>query len=347
MFIAHNDKNQAGFSLVELMVAMLIGLLLLLGVSSTFMANKRVYKDQEAMSRLQENIRFAVGLLIKDINMAGYSGCADEIDRIFNHVNGASDDDSIFSFVNAVEGSENTSNWQPSGSPDAVSNMNAGSDAISVRYFKPIGIRIAASMPTISAELKVTSVGDLEIEDIIAVSDCDDADIMQITQVQTSASHLQHNTGSGVTPGNATKNLQKKYGVDAEIMRFVSNRYYIRNNAQGSPSLYRKEINGNELELVEGVENMQLLYGEDTSGNDKTADTYVTATNVTNWDNVVSVRLGLLLQTVDENRQLDPDTRVYTVLGGDADGGASIGPANDYRRRRVYTSTIQIRNRSF
>ena len=190
------------------------------------------------------------------------------------------------------------------------------------------------------------TVGDLELGDIIALSDCNSADIMQLTQVQDSSSHLQHNTGGSLTPGNATKDLQKKYDSDAEIMRFISHRYYIRNNANGMPSLYRQEEDGSVLELFEGVETMQILYGEDTSGNDKIADTYVTATNVTIWDNVVSVRLSLLFQTINENFQGGADTKTYTLLGGTGAGGVTITSPNDHRRRRAFTTVIQLRNRS-
>lgn len=339
------DKQQ-GLTLIELMISMLIGLLILLGITSMFMANKRIYTEQESMSRLQENARFAIGMLIKDIHMAGYAGCAHDITELANHLNGSGDTRLIFSFVDAVEGSENAGNWQPSNSTDMTVSIKAATDAISIRYLDPIGVRITGAMPPTSTQLDVDNTGNLVAGDIIAVTDCDSADVVQLTQVQSSPARLQHNPGTATVPGNRTPHvLQKSYGTDAEIMRFISHRYYIRNNSAGIPSLFRKSINGNDLELVEGVENMQILYGEDTSGNDRIADVYVTATAVTAWNNVVSVRLGLLLRTIDENRQIDPDNKVYDILGGAAAGGATIGPTGDYHRRRIYTTTVQIRNR--
>lgn len=338
------SKNNKGFSIIELMVAMVLGLLILGGAISMLSTNKRIYSTQEMMSRLQENARFGTEILIRDIRMAGYSGCSDSISDVLNHVNGASDDDDMFNFENAVEGSESAGNWQPSNSSGGVSDIVANTDAISVRYLNPLGISISSPMPNVSAELKVTSVGNLQDGDVIAVSDCDSADIMQLTAVQTASSHLQHNTGTG-TPGNATKNLQKKYGTDAQVVNFISRRYYIGTGANGGPSLFRTHNEGTPVELIEGVEQMQLLYGVDTSGN-QIANTYVDAATVSSWDNVVSVRLSLLYRTVEENHRIDADTATHTLLGGTGNGGITVSNVGDNRRRRVFTTTIQIRNRS-
>lgn len=338
--------KHAGLTMIELMIAMLLGILLMLSITAMFITNSRVYKEQESMSRVQENARFALETMIWDIRMAGYTGCADDVNEVVNHVEGADDDDSIFNFANAVEGSESKANWQPSGSADQVANMVAGTDAISVSYLDPLNISISEPMPNVSAELKVTSVGNLQEGDIIAVSDCDSADIMQLTEVQESSLHLQHNSGAPPpAPGNATKDLQKKYDTDAQIVSFVSRRYFIGNGAYGGPSLFRTHNGTTPQELIEGVEQMQLLYGQDTDG-DKIADTYLDAASITDWGNVISVRLSLLFRTVKENFQIDPDSKTYNLLGGTGNGGVTVGPVNDHNRRRVFTTTIQIRNRS-
>ncbi len=350
-----NISGQSGLSLIELMISVTIGLMLLGGTITLFMTNKRIYSEQDEMGRLQENARFAMQLLIEDIRMAGYAGCSDDIDEIKNHVNGMNDDDQLMSLANAVEGLDEAdpatpanTPWEPSDSVDQVGSMVAGTDAISIRYLDPAGIQISSPMPNVSAELKVTTVGDLQIGDIIALSDCEMADIMQMTQIQVTGGgssgtngHLQHNTGGSLSPGNATKNLQKKYNTDASVMRFVARRYFIGTGANGGPSLFRLEnLDATPLELIEGVENMEILYGEDTVGNDTVAETYVSAAAVTNWDDVVSVRVSLLFRTLDENFSNPVNTKTYDMLGVNYD------PTDDRRRRRVVTSTIQIRNRS-
>lgn len=349
----HNYSHCKGLSLIELMVAMVIGLLLLTGTASMFISNKRIYREQNEMGRVQENARFAMQMLIEDIRMAGYAGCSDDIDEIDNHVIGMTDDDELLSFANAVEGIESNDGlvatatpWLPSASTDNVGDMVAGTDAISIRYLDPTGIKISSPMPNVSAELKVTTVGDLLLGDIIALTDCDSADVFQLTNVQTASNHLQHIKNGGV-PGNAEKELGKKYDANAEVMRFVARRYFIGTGADGGPSLFRMEnLNAVPVELIEGVENMQILYGEDTIGNDTIAETYVDAATVTNWENVVSVRVSLLFRTMDENFSNALNTSTYNLLGDSTTTADDFDPADDRRRRRVVTNTIQIRNRS-
>src|SRR5918994_6699828 len=68
--------RQAGFSVVELMVAMVISLLLLGGVVTVFTGSKRTYERLERLSRTQESGRFALDAIVRDIRSAGYMGCS-------------------------------------------------------------------------------------------------------------------------------------------------------------------------------------------------------------------------------------------------------------------------------
>ncbi len=330
-------------SLIEILVALGLSLIIMGGAITLLSSNKRVYKEQNEMGRLQENARFAMEILIKDIRMAGYAGCVDDIGKVQNHVNNSTNDDNVFSMGNAVEGFNNAgTQWKPSDSTDQVSTFTADTDGITIRYLDPNGMSPTDKMPTTSeANISVTSFGDLAEGDIIGVADCESAEVFEITGF--ASGKITHNTGAH-NPwfGNATKVLQKRYGSDAFIVRFIAHRYYIRDNANGVASLYRQEANGTILELIEGVDNMQILFGEDTT-NDAIADQYVNAASVgaSNWDNVVSVKIALLINSVDENFLGNQDTTTYTLLDD-----SSVGPFNDYRRRKIFSNTVQIRNRS-
>jgi type IV pilus assembly protein PilW len=350
--------RQTGFTIVELMVAATLGLLILGGAISMFISNKRVYTEQDEMGRLQENARFAMDLLIRDIRMAGYAGCADDVDEVVNHLNGYDDPSDINYFI-AVEGSESAAPWQPGNSSDQVADMVAGTDGITIRYLSPTDIYVVDPYMTVSsAAIHTTTDSGLEKGDIISIMDCASADVVVVTSNPsdppcssetdlTCKSSFNHNSGqvSGAEPGNWLKPLSKTYTGDAGILRFVAARYFIGNDAGGNPVLRRmsgvdKDTGAPMVDdLVEGVENMQVLYGEDTLGDDMIADAYRDAATVSDWDRVVSVRLSLLLRTIEEyGTQRNTDT--YDLLG------TSIDPPDDRRRRRVFTSTIQIRNRS-
>ena len=364
IFKTKYSDQQQGLTLIELMIAMLLGILLLLGITSMFMTNKRIYKEQEYMSRMQENARFAMDMIMFDIRMAGYTGCSDDVSSVENHVQGNGDAANLLNFSNAVEGSESGGNWQPSGSSDQVADMVANTDGISIRYLEDSGLKIEEPyMVNNAAALHVTVDNGLVPGEIVGVADCQSADIFSVSNNNPDSSGtVDHNTGNNVNgPANVTKDLQKKYLGDASIVRFVSRRYIIKNGANGRPSLWRYlyaqdkddiDSDGNTTEmiyqgqeLIPGVQNMQVLYGEDTSG-DKLANVYRDAATVASWNNVVSVRIALLFETVDENNQIEKDTQSHALLGGTGNGGYTVPAADDYRRRRVFTTTIQIRNRS-
>ena len=70
---------QRGLSLVELMVALAIGLLLLLGLVEIFGASRAAFSSAEGSARIQENSRFALEFLRRDVRMAGHMGCQSEL----------------------------------------------------------------------------------------------------------------------------------------------------------------------------------------------------------------------------------------------------------------------------
>lgn len=70
--------TMAGLSLVELMIALVISLVLMLGVVQVFMASQAASRLSEGASRVQENARFALDFLERDIRMAGHMGCVND-----------------------------------------------------------------------------------------------------------------------------------------------------------------------------------------------------------------------------------------------------------------------------
>jgi type IV pilus assembly protein PilW len=93
-------------------------------------------------------------------------------------------------------------------------------------------------------------------------------------------------------------------------------------------------------ELVEGVENMQVLYGVRLANNNLA---YLPADSVINWTQVVSLRIGLLLRTLDDNLTTTADNQSYNANGADV-LGTMVKPVSDRRLRRVISTTISIRN---
>ncbi len=397
-------SKQRGLTLIELLIAMLIGTLLILGATSMFIANKRVYKEVDYQGRLAENARFAIEMITRDIRMAGFVGCAVQ-QEVFNRLNvfigTAQNPQLLLSYLsrnsgavqaNAIEGSESGGNWLPSGSGDAVAGGTAiltpdnrtatfgamnpvtmlpNSDGFTVRFLEDTNTNLCADMTSVNANLNAQAEtgaqipGGLFIQgQIFAASDCEATNIFQLTaNAPTTPFVLQHGVGGG-TPGNNVGTLSKQYTIpiagdcDAspvDIHQFRARRYFVANDLDGNPGLYRQTfdinsdmvpVNTTPMEfaerLIDGVENMQILYGEDTSGN-RVPNAYQTAINVVNWANVVSVKIAVLFATPDEDfsAPLNPDT--YTLL--DVVGIDPTPAVDDRRRRKVVEATISLRNR--
>lgn len=354
--------RQRGFSVAEMMVALTLGLVLLGGVITVLVNSKKNYVVQDSLARLQENARFALNFLARDLRMAGHYGCSDQITEVFNHVNvGAAG--SPFDAGAPLEGYEqNGANWYPSGNTD-VSNIYSGTDAVTIRYVSG-GDAIPVEqpyMPQESAALHIAPGNGLKKGDIVAVTDCSSADVFQITGPDDpdQTGTLNHNTGNaGVTPGNATKPLSKTYEEDSYIMKLVSVRYYVGTGASGAPALFRESLqtdsSGNNTavanELVDGIENLQILYGEDTVNNDRIPDVYRTAAQVADWNNVVAVRLTLLAYTTTSATDsgeyaagADAAGKQYDLgfLGSNSD---QVAGQTGHRKRRIFSTTVVLRN---
>lgn len=326
-------RHQRGLTLVELMVALVLSMMLMIGVITVFTANRETFQMQEALARIQENGRFATQALVNDIRGAGYWGCGTQTPRIVNTLNDSGTYE--FSYGESVDGFEaGTSSWTPTLDDSIVSPLT-GSDIITIRFSDGGGARVIQHNQP-SADLKVVAHSDLKIDDIVMVSDCEDAAIFQVTNIQNIAqanTNVVHNTGTS-SPGNATQNLGKKF-TNAEVVRIRTRTWYVRNGAGGGPALWRIDNGGAPQEVVEGIEQLQILYGVDTDS-DLGANDYLTADNVSNWGQVVSVRINMLVRSLRDNVTDAPQSYTFN--------GATVTPT-DNRLRQVFTTTIAIRNR--
>lgn len=357
----------AGLTLVELMVAITIGLIILAAVARLFATSRATYTLEEGLARVQESGRFAMEFLSQDIRMAGYIGCASATTTtVQNHLNNPTDygvnvgpDQYIngHTYTGSGTGPSALSDWTPAlpGTVNGVVYFSAGdvepnTDVLVIRRASETGIKLGEAMSDTSANLRIdANPGGLVDNDIVMVSDCTNADIFQITGPDTfgaGTNNLVHNTGAS-SPGNATKPLSKAYTGDAQVMKLTTRIYYIgrrSNSTSNPPSLYRRELTTSgsltTQELVEGVERLKFSYGEDTDPtSNNTPNIYRSASSaVLDWTRVVTVRVGVLVATTSGVDQ-ESDTRTYSLAGN------NVGPFNDAKRRRVFNSTIQLRNR--
>lgn len=361
------NTHNRGFSMVELMVAMVIGLMILAAVSTVLVNSKKNYTTQDSLARLQENARFAIQILSRDLRMAGHFGCADDISTVHNLLNPGAATFPVFNTDHPIEGSESGADWSPSGESLDFTPL-AGTDAIAIRYVASDSVALAKEMPSQAGSAQVALNSGLNIGDVVMIADCSSADIFQITNFNTAGGfdHVVHNTG-GSSPGNDPDNnphkFSKAYGLDAKIMRFNSVAYYIRPNDNGQPALFRRALVTNKTagtssqvdhELVEGIEDLEILYGIDSVNNDRIPDVYKTATSVgSDWSNVVAVRFGIVARSLaNADHQTGNDKRYGTDHHNtplDVDGVPLTTefvppPGTERYQRRVFRTTVVMRN---
>lgn len=332
--------RQHGLTLVEIMIALTISLVLLAGVLQIFISNQQTYRVQEAAARVQESGRFAFNFMTRDIRMAGFFGCGSLVNTPNNIVDQNDDGiaDSVANFTgNGLQG------WEEADLPIAMTETQnlavgtsattvvSGTDVISITRGSGTGVRPSGPMNSITAQIfldPATATGLFQAGDILFITDCENADAFATTTVTPQGANINIAHADNTNTDNF---LSTAYGPDAEVMTMINSYYYIGTNAAGNPSLYRFTL-GNlgvltAQELVEGVQDMQILYGEDTDA-DRTANIYRAANAVTDMTQVVSIRITMIVQSLEDN--------ITTSV---------ISPYTDRKLRRTFTTTITIRNR--
>jgi type IV pilus assembly protein PilW len=286
--------------------------------------------------------------------MAGYAGCAN-IATIAPNVIADLDGDDVadvaYSSSSAASGNESTGTdaWTPDLDTTLATRTYpplTGTDVITVQFSQGCGAHLKGNMDAVNANIQIVSPNscDIEQDDILLISDCVSSDVFRASSASSGGTTQTIAHAENINIG---VNLSKPYQQDAEIFNFASRTYYIGSTAGGQPALWRLDnaavLGGNNpMELVEGVENLQVLYGEDTDS-DRVPNQYLTANNVANLANVVAVRISLLMRTLDNNIVQSAQTYSYDT---DNDGSGESVTAGDRRLRRVFTTTINLRNRS-
>ena len=322
MSLTHNlyfrAARQPGFSLIELMVALLIGVLIIIGAVSVYVQSRNTFRVTEAVARLQETGRYAMEVLVPDIRMAGYWGLHNRAEYITNSA-GPGDtlpagltelddcgDNWATNTVETVTGTNQDEEYPfpdtcaPYGSDDATA-WQPGSDILVIRR--------ASSEPAAPAN------GTLQI---------------QSSRLQSAL--FQNGT---LPPGFAPPTTTESYDL-------VANAYYVSRNSTGRagmPSLRRKRlISGPAIrdeEIAPGIEDFQIRFGIDTDG-DQEAESFVDP-NAVAGNPVVAVRVWLLVRALEQEQGfVDSEVRVYA--------GKTVPAPNDKVRRILVERTIQLRN---
>jgi type IV pilus assembly protein PilW len=360
--MALKKKFIKGMTLVELLVAMALGSVLLGGIVQVFVGSKQAYSFNEELGLIQENARFAIEFITRDVRMAGSWGCNKDIPVVntLNPIVGPGNwKTNLTDGLGGFDGND-TGNAVFTGTPAEFPNVTppavtAGtvpiSDVMTVsRLDTGAALRVTGHNAGPAASLQLSG-HNFNKGDILIVTDCEQSSIFQHASVSTM--NVIHSTGGGgLTPGNCTKGLghgpvplcsstngnSKQYGNDARVMAVSISAYYVDVAANGLPALYVKSVGNNAVatpnELVQGIENIQVLYGEDIDA-DGVPNRYVDATNVGTWANVVAAKIYLLARSFVTVASEPQD---FSFMG-------TVYTPTDRFLRQEFISTVKIRNK--
>jgi type IV pilus assembly protein PilW len=301
-----------GLTLIELMIAMLISLMLMVGAVSIFIGSKKTFKLEEDLSRVQENFRYIADRLTKDLSLTGYTGCIlpyqDNSATVSNRLSGTS---GVRWVVQGTEG----------GSPTAP-------DSLTISYAKPSGgadVLVGSGMNTtdpiyistntdlydaLKANLALTSENQVGIA--LLVGNCDGGDIFVTTGLyENDASDpdsppsgvvgLKHETGIAVGGlSNAEASFNVAYGnPDLSRARIFSTEdvtYQICTDASGETGLCVSRGGSSMEMLMPDVTNFQVKYGLDSAASeDGNTDRYVDWSDAVSNPDVTSIKVTLTM----------------------------------------------------
>lgn len=268
-----------GFTLVELMVALLLGIILIGGTISLYLNNQQSFRTTEAIAKVQENGRFAFELLSRDLRDAGSNPCA--LKAVTSVVRDASA--TIPWWANWSAGTVIGYNGDQSGGGAVVGTASGervtATDAITVlRTSLDDGdLRTIQAYDFASTSITLNTVTGYAATTAALACDLNSGAIFDIWAVSNSLAQLDHQTSSPSMnctallgyplQNDCTGGSTKTFAVGGFVTKLDSGFWYIGVNSRGTRSLYRHAltrsgsiITTEPREMVPDIEDMQIEY---------------------------------------------------------------------------------------
>ena len=276
---------QRGFTLIELMISMLLGMLIVGAALMIFLSNQQVQRATQGVGSIQESLQIGFEILARDIRAAGVNPC-----------------DIGLPTANVVNGAAGNwwTNWNQSFmgyAAGALAGSAADSDALQMLLSDGTHYNVQAHAGT---DITVDRNAPYAAGDVLMV-----CDMRQLALFRTNSS-AGTSFGHPAAAGNCSNSLGTVpaacnaaapayfYGLNAQLTRLQGVRWYVAENGRGTRSLYRAVNNQAGEEMVEGISRLQARYLQDGGAD------YTVAAAVTDWSQVRAVEL--VITAVDNNR---------------------------------------------
>jgi len=369
-------RRQAGFSLIELMIASVIGLLLLTGLSLLFVNSSETSRELQKTSQQIENGRYAIDILSQNLRLAGFYGHVHDVSSIAMPGTIPPDPCEATDTAALLSGL-----WFPlQGYRGTIDAANPASDTVAA------GLSAACSAILTAANLKAGS-------DVLVIRRADtnalaaaDVATSNVFYIQASSSSAEIQVGNGAAigtnkaNGSASTLLLTNGAIPAPaapIRKLHVHVYFVAPCSIGTdtvggvagvcragddsiPTLKRLELTASGsftiVPLVEGIEYFKIEYGVDTlpttvnlatgSIGDATVDSYTEAP--ADWTTVIAAKLYLLARNTEPTTGF-ADSKTYKLGSAAAADNITVPmpiatSANARYKRHVFAMAVHLMN---
>ncbi|MGH8182414.1 MAG: PilW family protein [Rhodanobacteraceae bacterium] len=329
--VPRRASDEAGFTLIELMIAMILGLIVIAGVTSVFLAGQQSFRTNDALAEVQDNTRVAFELMARDIRDAGLTGCSSK----GYQVNVLNDQATAWwaNWGNAVRGYDAGQTDPAVTVGTGLAQRFAGTSSLQLLGAADQGYTIAAPGETTAYSFTLNETSpNLASGDIVILCDPGQVAFFQIGAYNAGTRTFTYSAAG--TPGNDSVILDatipgagppQPFPANSQLSLYTAADWYIGNNDSGGTSLYRLSLQNTggavapaAQEMVRNVSAMTITYLQRGNAG------FLTAAAVTDWSQVTAVRVALTM------------TSTFTR--------ATTGPAPTALSRQ-YAFTTSLRNR--
>ena len=315
--IQFTASQQQGMSLIELMIAMTIGIFLVGAVFAVYLNGKQTFRTSETIARLQDDARYALTVIRNDVRLAGFWGLNNNAENIIGR----------------------------KGETDYLGNLGGDCED---GWYVDLDNFVSATNNDNTYDVCLADTDHKDNTDILVIRRADATLTTAFVAEDDGKVFLRSTSSNGELFDDYT--IQPVMAADFEDRRLLTHAYYVRDVGDAGTQLGLQRIElidgganaainvaAQNREIIPNVEEFQVQFGVDTNG-DRNIDQYVDPGHANAViDNILAVRVWILLRS--ENEFIDfKDTNTYIM------GSRDVGPFNDGYRRFLASATIKLRN---
>ena len=352
--ISKMRQKQSGYTLVEIMVAMVITLIVMGGVYNT-LTTETVNTEKEQMRiDMQMNARVILDRIARDIRAAGFKGCGGTLAANTLSNNGATDVLQTYTTTGTtatlpiLTKMKNAAGIQYLGMPFAYVDNDSvgtniyrdGTDVLTLRYLSE-EMSVSTDIMTVPTDNLNLTNKSFNQGDILLVSDCEHYSIFQKTTSNNTYSLKHEATGL-----NSTNNLSHAYDTTAKVYKLKINTYFIDNTT------LELSVNAKNFDIADNVEDLQFQYLYDTDGdNDLSDENWADTVTTGDTSDVGAIRIFILFRSdfvatgYTNTETYDyPNSPYYSATNSFSSTNGGGGAPNDGYYRSLLSKIVYLRN---